>query len=436
MNKYQKNICFYFQVHQPYRLSETSFFEESDGDLFRGPKNSTNQFVFEKVARKCYLPATKLLLELLEKHPELRVAFSVSGVFLDQCAEYPEFGTPVLNLFKKVAATKQAEFLCETYHHSLAFLFSKEEYGAQIKMHSEKIEKLFGIKPRVFRNTELIYNNEIAEFVREMGFAGMLAEGWDSYLGGRSPNFLFESKKVALHPADKKIAKKYKVDATKKQLAVLLKNYKLSDDVAFRFSNKSWEEHPLTTEKYAAWLDALDGETINLFMDYETLGEHQWADTGIFEFLKHLPAALLKKNIGFRTPSETIANLEIRGKYDVPKYLSWADTNRDLSAWLENDIQKSALTELGELEKMIHPLKKKTGKTIKNLLNDFRRLQTSDHFYYMCTKYFNDGDVHKYFSPYDSEHSPYEAYIHYMNTLRRIHQRVDKIALAKIKTKK
>lgn len=437
MHTHNKNICLYFQVHQPYRLSETSFFEEDESDdLFRGPKNSTNRFVFEKVAKKCYIPATNMLLDLLHEHPEFRVAFSLSGVFLDQCEEYDETGQQVLSLFKKIARTGQAEFLCETYHHSLAFLFSKEEYGEQIKLQSQKIKKLFGIKPKIFRNTELIYNNELSEFIREMGFEGMLAEGWDPYLGGRTPNYLFQNQQVALHPADKKIARKYKIAAAKKELAILLKNYKLSDDIAFRFSNKSWEEHPLTTEKYAQWLDATEGETINLFMDYETLGEHQWEDTGIFDFFKHLPKTLLEKGIGFRTPSETIKALNVHGKYDVPEYLSWADTDRDLSAWLDNDIQRSALHELSELEKLIHPHKNKTGKVITSLLQDFRRLQTSDHFYYMCTKYFNDGDVHKYFSPYDSEHSPYEAYIHYMNTLRRMHQRVSALIPTKIKTKK
>ncbi|MBU1089935.1 glycoside hydrolase family 57 protein [Patescibacteria group bacterium] len=429
MQTHTKNVCFYFQVHQPYRLSETSFFEEEkSGDLFLGPKNSTNRFVFEKVAQKCYIPATKMLLDLLRKHPEFRVAFSLSGVFLDQCEEYGSLGGEVLNLFKEIAKTKQAEFLCETYHHSLAFLFSKEEYGAQIQLQAKKIKKLFGAKPKIFRNTELIYNNDLAEFIRKMGFEGMLAEGWDSYLNGRSPNYLYQSKKIEIHKEDARIAKKYKIAArAKKELPLLLKNYKLSDDVAFRFSNKSWEEHPLTTEKYARWIENTEGETINLFMDYETLGEHQWEDTGIFEFFKHLPKALLEKGIGFCTPSETIANLKLRDEYDIPQYLSWADTDRDISAWLDNEIQRSALHELSELEKMIHPHKKKKGKVIKNLLNDFRRLQTSDHFYYMSTKYFNDGDVHKYFSPYDSEHSPYEAYIHYMNTLRGMHQRVDSL---------
>lgn len=422
----QKNICFYFQVHQPYRLSETSFFDEDEsGHLFHGPQNATNRDIFEKVARKCYLPATRMLLELLEKYPEFRVSFSLSGVFLDQCEEYGAIGKEVLFLFKEIAKTGQAEILCETYFHSLAFLFSKEEYGAQIQLQAKKIEKLFGQKPKVFRNTELIYNNDLAEFIRQMGFESMLAEGWDQYLGGRSPNHLYQSHSVEIHKEDSRIAKKHKIGRAKKQFPVLLKNYKLSDDIAFRFSNKGWEEHPLTVDKYVHWLNATEGETINLFMDYETLGEHQWEDTGIFEFLRHLPQKCLENGIGFRTPSETIKALEIQGVYDVPHYMSWADTDRDLSAWLENEIQKSALEEIAGLEGLIHPHKENTDEEMGKLLEEFRRLQTSDHFYYMCTKYFQDGDVHKYFSPYESEHSPYEAYIHFMNTLRKLHKRLN-----------
>ncbi len=208
-------------------------------------------------------------------------------------------------------------------------------------------------------------------------------------------------------------------------MPVLLKNYRLSDDIAFRFSEKSWIDHPLTVEKFLHWADQTEGETINLFMDYETIGEHQWEDTGIFEFFKHLPKKCLDKNIGFRTPSETIKQLKSVDTYDVPHYLSWADTDRDLSAWLENDIQKSALQELSKLEKTLHQHKNLKNTTMQKIISDFRKLQTSDHLYYMCTKYFQDGDVHKYFSPYDSPHSPYDAYIYFMNAVRKIYDRIE-----------
>ncbi len=431
------SVCFYFQVHQPYRLSETSFFNDDPNfDYFKGPSKSTNQFVFEKVAKKCYIPATKLILELLKTHPEFRVAYSISGVFIDQCEEFGEIGKQVLSLFQKIAKTGQAEFLGETYFHSLSFLYAKEEWADQIALHAKKIKTLFGKTPKIFRNTELIYNNEIAEFIRQMGFHGILAEGWDPLLEGREPNYVYWPHKMEIHPEDARIAKKYAIEKVKKQIPVLLKNYKLSDDIAFRFGNKGWKEHPLTADKFANWVEATPADTVNLFMDYETLGEHQWEDTGIFEFLKHLPSKLLEKGILFRTPSETLAAFEPKEEYNVPYYLSWADTDRNLSAWLENDIQKSALGELSDFEKKIFSYKQEKNSELQKILRDFRKLQTSDHLYYMSTKYFNDGDVHKYFSPYSSDHSPYEAYIHFMNVMRQLRQRLEMYLTSKIKLMK
>lgn len=421
---FPKSICFYFQVHQPYRLSDCSFFH-THGQInhFEGPEKFRNKDVFEKVARKCYLPATELFLELLKKYPEFRVSFSLSGVFLEQCQEYPELGKKVLKLFQKIAKTGRAEFLAETYFHSLSFLYSKQEYAEQIHMHSRKIEELFGVTPKVFRNTELIYNNELAEFIRQMGYQGMIAEGWDHYLDGETPNVLHAAKPVFLNEDDFAIAKSYKIQGEiQNPLPLLLKNYKLSDDLAFRFGNKGWEEYPLDAPKFAAWLDAEPGETINLFMDYETIGEHQWEDTGIFEIFRHLPEHMLKRNIGFHTPSEAIERLTHSKHYDVHHYLSWADSERDLSAWLENDIQKSALDELTKMEQLFHPHKSSDKKELQALLHDFRKMQTSDHLYYMCTKYWSDGDVHKYFSAYDS---PYEAYINFMNTLRLLKKQLE-----------
>lgn len=415
--KYNKTVCFYFQVHQPYRLSKCNAFEVgTKEDYFRGPASYENKVIFEKVARKCYLPTNALILELLNKHPEFRVSYSFSGVFLEQCLEYGEIGKEVLESFQKIIATGQAEVLCETYYHSLSWLYSKKEFAEQIIKQKKLIYKLFKKKPTVFRNTELIYSGEIAEFIREMGFTGILAEGWDHYLEWKSPNYLYEPEKVGLHPEDSKIAKKMAISKRPKEdIALLLKNYKLSDDIAFRFSNKGWTQHPLTTEKYAAWLDATEGDTIDLFMDYETFGEHQWEDTGIFEFMRHLPEALLRRNIGFRTPSETIKALKPVGQVHVPHLMSWADMERDLSAWLSNPMQESALRRIFELEEMVTAkLGKLKKKEADDLNTTWRRLQTSDHFYYMCTKYWNDGDVHAYFSCYES---PYDAYITYMNTL-------------------
>ncbi len=425
-NTFSKSVCIYFQIHQPYRIDECSFFNtHGDIDHFAGPPKFRNKDVFEKVAKKCYLPATQLFLDLLKKHKEFRVSYSLSGVFLEQCEEYPKYGKKILDLLKKIAKTGQAEFLAETYFHSLSFLYSKEEYAEQIVMHFNKIKRLFGVTPRVFRNTELIYNNELGEFIRNMGFEGMLAEGWDAHLKGESPNHLRHAKPLYLNEDDFEISKNFAISKQEvSPLPLLLKNYKLSDDVAFRFGNQGWEEFPLDTTKYASWVDEAEGETVNLFMDYETIGEHQWEDTGIFEFFAHLPAALLERNIGFHTPSEAIEKLESVGEYDVHDHLSWADTERDISAWLENDIQKSALQEISQMEQLLHPHKKSRKKPVQELLHDFRKMQTSDHLYYMCTKYWSDGDVHKYFSAYES---PYEAYINFMNTLRLLKQRFEEV---------
>jgi alpha-amylase len=363
--------------------------------LFDIGKNSNyfddekNIEILRKVVRKCYLPANNLMLELLDRHPKFRVAYSLSGVFIEQCERWaPE----VIESFRKLAATGRVEFLSETYYHSLAYLFSKEEFKEQVMLHRKKIKDLFGQEPKVFRNTELIYNNEIAKFIEDMGFKGIISEGWDTVLGWKSANFVYRPK-------------------TTKNIKLLMKNYKLSDDIAFRFSNRGWEEWPLTTEKYCQWINSFNGngECINLFMDYETIGEHQWEDTGIFDFLRQLPAELLKNpDNSFKTPSELIETHDTKDEIDCHNMISWADIERDLSAWLGNRIQQSSANRLYSLEKDIKKSKD------QKLIEDWRRLQTSDHFYYMCTKWFNDGDVHKYFNPYDS---PYDSFINFMNVM-------------------
>ncbi len=387
------SVCFYFQVHQPYRLRHYTIFE-NDTNYFDEYKNAQ---VCRKVAGKCYLPANRLMLDLIRQHEgRFKIAYSVTGVILEQFKDYaPE----VLASFQELAETGCVEFLAETYYHSLSFLFSPKEFVAQIDAHKKAVRDLFGQTPRIFRNTELVYNNALAETIERIGgFDAILAEGADHILGWRSPNFVYRPPNT-------------------RRLKLLLKNYRLSDDIAFRFSNRGWREWPLRAEKFGQWINAVNGNgyTVNLFVDYETFGEHQWEDTGIFEFLRHLPTEILKNpDNDFKTPSEVVDAYEAVDVVDVPHLVSWADTERDLSAWLGNPMQYNAIHELYNLE----PLVKAAGDP--DLLARWRKLQTSDHFYYMCTKWFADGDVHKYFNPYDS---PYDSYINFMNVLDNLRSR-------------
>ncbi len=394
------SICFYFQVHQPYRIKKYQIFDIGSGSEYFNDKsdsNLNNEKILLKVARKCYLPTNKLLLKLLKQHPEFKISFSLSGVFLEQLEE---FSPETLISFQELVKTGQVEILGETYYHSLSFLYSREEFKKQVERHKKKIKKIFNVTPKVFRNTELIYNNDLAWEAEQMGYKGILAEGWDNVLKWRSPNFLYST------PGTEKIK-------------LLLKNYKLSDDIAFRFSNKEWVEHPLTAPKFSQWINEVNGNgnVVNLFMDYETFGEHQWEDTGIFKFLEALPAEILKHpDNDFVTPSEAIEKYNTVGELEIPNFVSWADMERDLSAWLSNSIQHDAIQKIYDLEKDVLETENDA------IVEDWRRMQTSDHFYYMCTKYFNDGDVHKYFSPYES---PYEAFISFMNTLSDLKHRIE-----------
>ena len=418
------SVCFYFQVHQPWRLRRYSVF---DVDPFYFDDRA-NRAILEKVAEKCYRPATRLIHDLIRANDgNFRVSYSLTGTVLEQLERW---APDVVELFQRMAETGCVEFLGETYFHSLSFLYSREEFREQVEMHTKKVEELFGCTPSVFRNTELTYNNDIAHFVSEMRgpdgrprWKGMLCEGVDRMLAYRSPNYLYRPP----HTGEGAIAGK--------PFALLLKNYRLSDDVAFRFSNRDWAEWPLTTEKFAKWVHQIngDGYVCNLFMDYETFGEHQWAETGIFEFLLDLPAKVFDVAPGenhFNTCGEALERFEPVGEYDVPHMISWADMERDLSAWLGNAMQSNALTELFKLER---PIKDSVRDAVRegdvdarerawHLLNDWRNLTTSDHFYYMCTKYFSDGDVHKYFNPYDS---PYDSYINFMNVLDNVRTRVE-----------
>jgi alpha-amylase len=383
-----KSICFYFQVHQPYRLRTYRFFDI--GDKHNYLDDFTNQMIMKRVAEKSYLPMNQLLLDLIEEHgDDFKVSFSISGTAMDQFEAYaPE----VIESFKKLADTGNVEFLTETYAHSLASLKSKSEFTRQVQMHSEKTEQLFGQKPVTFRNTELIYSDDIGEMVSEMGYDLMLTEGAKHIIGWRSPNYLYNS-------------------AATPELKLLLKNFRLSDDIAFRFSEQSWKDWPLTADKFSDWIKDIDSqeEVVNLFMDYETFGEHQWAETGIFDFMKKLPALVFSKSeFKFATPKEIGNTLKPVSAIHVPTPISWADEERDLTAWLGNDMQDEACDTLYELKDKV---KLCTDPLIQK---DWLYLQTSDHFYYMCTKWFSDGDVHSYFNPYGT---PYDAFINYMNVL-------------------
>ena len=389
-------VCFYFQVHQPYRLRHYTFFDI--GNLHNYEDEDANSAILLKVANKCYLPMNALLLKLIHEYRgAFKVSFSISGTALDQFEAYaPE----VTRSFQKLVETGCVELLSETYNHSLAFLYSRREFTEQVALHAKRLQEVFGVMPSVFRNTELIYNNELARAVENMGYKAVLAEGADQVLGWRSPNFAYQP-------------------AGCPRLTLLLKNYRLSDDIAFRFSNHEWPEFPLTAEKFASWAHAANaaGEIINLFMDYETFGEHQWEETGIFQFMEALPRCVLEHpDFSFCTPSEAARSCSPMAALDVPQFVSWADVERDLTAWLGNDMQKDAIESVYRLEDKVRALGN------PDFLRTWRRLQTSDHFYYMCTKWFSDGDVHKYFNPYGT---PYDAYINYMNVLADFELSID-----------
>ena len=383
-----KNICLYFQVHQPMRLRRYRFFDIGNDPYYYD--DYLNESIMRKVADRCYLPANKLIRSLIKEYGvQFKVTFSITGIALDQ---FQLYAPDVLDSFRELAKTGSVDFLAETYSHSLVSLKDEREFRMQVDFHKEKIEKFFGVTPSVFRNTELVYSDEIGAMVADMGFKGMITEGAKHVLGWKSPNYVYYN---AINP----------------KLKVLLKNFKLSDDIAFRFSNKGWDQYPLTASKYVEWIKQLDSkeETINLFMDYETFGEHQPAETGIFNFLKEFPKQVFKKSkMIFATPSEIIDNLQPVASVHVPYPISWADEERDLTAWLGNDLQEDAFNRLYSLADKINKC------SDKKILTDWKYLQASDHFYYMSTKMLSDGEVHSYFNPFDS---PYDAYINYMNIL-------------------
>ncbi len=396
----KRGIVLYLHAHQPFRVRSYSVFDTAvNHDYFNEPDYLTdrnNEQVFKKVADKSYRPMNALLERLLEENPEFKVSLSITGVFIEQA----EMWAPdVLDSFKRLVNTGRVEIISETYYHSLAFFYSRDEFEHQVESHKQKIRDTFGVETSVFRNTELSYNDSLAKWAEDYGFKGILAEGWDPVLEWRSPHYVYRP-------------------AGTNNISLLMKNYRLSDDIAFRFSDKAWPQWPLSADTYNEWANVSlgDQQIVNLFMDYETFGEHQWSDTGIFDFFY----AFIRKWLDnphntFYTASGAIDAFTPIAEISMPYTVTWADTERDLTAWLGNNMQQEALRHLYALENDI------LSTNDIDLISDWRKLQTSDHVYYMCTKWFSDGDVHAYFSPYES---PYDAFLYFMNAVRDLRWRL------------
>ena len=393
----KKSICLYFQVHQPNRLRLYRFFDIGKDSHYYD--DFANRTILRRVAQRCYLPTNELLLDLINTYKgQFKVAFSISGSVLEQ---FDRYAPEVIDSFRKLAGTGCVEFLAETYYHSLASVASPAEFKRQVEKHKATIEHYFGVTPKSFRNTELVYSDEIGSMVYDMGFKTMLTEGAKHVLGWKSPNYVYSG---AIAP----------------KLKLLLRNYTLSDDIAFRFSDKNWQDWPLTGDKFLGWIKsaAHNDEIVNLFMDYETFGEHQKAQSGIFDFMRYFPEVVIKDGeFEFVTPEQAGRKHKAVASLDVPDPISWADEERDITAWLGNELQSDAFQKLYGVTEKLSLISENDP-----LWDDFGHLQESDHFYYMCTKFFSDGAVHKYFNPYDT---PYEAFINYMNVLSDFILRVD-----------
>ncbi|MDK2899084.1 MAG: alpha-amylase [Patescibacteria group bacterium] len=396
----KRGIVLYLHAHQPFRVRKYSVFDTAMAhDYFEEPDYKTernNEQVFRKIADKSYRPMNAMLEKLLETHRDFKLSLSITGVFIEQAERW---APDVLESFKRLVNTGRVEIVAETYYHSLAFFYSKNEFENQVEAHKSKIREVFGVETQVFRNTELSYNDGMAKWAESYGFKGILAEGWDPILKWQSPNYV------------------YRPSGTN-NISLLLKNYRLSDDVAFRFGDKNWPQWPLNADTYNEWVNdsITDKSIVNLFMDYETFGEHQWVDTGIFDFYEAFVDRWLKNPVNtFYTVSGAIDAFKPVGEISMPNTVTWADTERDLTAWLGNSMQQEALRYLYAMEEDIL----RTNDI--GLISDWRKLQTSDHVYYMCTKWFNDGDVHAYFSPYES---PYDAFLYFMNVIRDLRWRL------------
>lgn len=389
-----KAICFYFQIHQPFRLKRYRFFDIGNDHYYYD--DFANDDIVTRIAQHSYIPAAETLLHLLEAYPNFRCAFSVSGVALEQLEQYvPEF----IDIMKKLIATGRVEILAETYGHSLASLTDPDEFAAQVKAHDEKIESLFGVKPKVLRNTELIYDDELAPQILAMGYKGVITEGAKHILGWKSPNYVYCA-------------------ATAPKLKILLRNAKLSDDISRRFGDTEWEEYPLTADKYMDWIASTPAEEqiINLFMNLETFGEFHTRETGIFQFLEAIPYFAQQKGIEFWTPTEAVTKLKPVGELSILHPISWADEARDTSAWLGNQLQNEAFNKLYSIAERVRLCEDRRIKL------DWQYLQSADHFFYMSTKHLADGAAHSNFSPYDT---PFQAFTNYMNVLSDFIVRVE-----------
>lgn len=396
-----KSIVLYLHMHQPYRVKHYSIFSVDhdhdywiDKDWYTG---ANNERVFKKVAEKSYRPMLKRLEKLIDENDAFKFSLSMTGLFLEQAEEW---APDIIDSIKQLVKTGHVEIVAETYNHSLSFFVDRDEFEDEVRLHQDKIRELFGYEMTAFRNTELAYNNDLAHWADDYGFKCIIAEGWDKILENRTPN------------------KVYRPDGCK-NIKLLTKNYRLSDDIAFRFSNKNWNEWPLTVDKYMRWLDTAgnQGPIINLFMDFETFGENIWEDTGIFEFFDDLVRRWSERDeCGFMTVSEACDSNEAKETISMPWTVTWADTERDLSAWLGNSMQHEALKAIYDLKEGV------LASDDEDLISDWRRLLTSDHLYYMSTKHLNDGGVHQYFSPYDS---PFDAFLYFMNAVRDMRGRTE-----------
>ena len=397
-----RGIVLYLHVHQPWRVRNYDIFDVASKHNYFSESASPdqdNELIFHKIADKSYKPMNHLLEKLLNDHPDFKVSLSITGTFIEQAEQ---FDSSILDSFRRLVDTGRVEILSETYHHSLAFFYDRNEFEAQVERHRQKIREVFGVETRVFRNTELAYNNELAKWADDHGFNGIIAEGWDDVLGWRSPNYVYRPVNTG-------------------NIKLLMKNYRLSDDIAFRFSDRGWADWPLTADKYHRWASTAleDAPLLNLFMDYETFGEHQWAEDGIFEFFEQFVRHWVSRpDQKFYTISEAIEANEPQGEISVTQTVTWADSERDLSAWLGNNLQHEAMKYIYDMTERV--LRTGDGQ----LIDDWRKLQTADHVYYMSTKHADDGSVHSYFSPYSS---PYEAFLNYMNAIRDIRWRTDNL---------
>ena len=397
-----RGIVLYLHVHQPWRVRNYDIFDVASKHNYFSESASPdqdNELIFHKIAEKSYKPMNHLLEKLLNDHPDFKVSLSITGTFIEQAEQ---FDSSILDSFRRLVDTGRVEILSETYHHSLAFFYDRNEFEAQVERHRQKIREVFGVETRVFRNTELAYNNELAKWADDHGFNGIIAEGWDDVLGWRSPNYVYRPVNTG-------------------NIKLLMKNYRLSDDIAFRFSDRGWSDWPLTADKYHRWASTAleDAPLLNLFMDYETVGEHQWAEDGIFEFFEQFVRHWVSRpDQKFYTISEAIEANEPQGEISVTQTVTWADSERDLSAWLGNNLQHEAMKYIYDMTERV--LRTGNGQ----LIDDWRKLQTADHVYYMSTKHADDGSIHSYFSPYSS---PYEAFLNYMNAIRDIRWRTDNL---------